>query len=96
MLALLDAQPEFTTPIWDYLAALVDEERVADGRAMLRQHRALLDGLATQYGVDVETIVAVWGVESDYGRVTGKRPLLVSLATLACAGRRRGFFSATN
>ncbi|HEY9255740.1 MAG TPA: lytic murein transglycosylase [Stenotrophomonas sp.] len=92
VLALLDAQPEFTTPIWDYLAALVDEERVADGRAMLRQHRALLDGLATQYGVDAETIVAVWGVESDYGRVTGKRPLLVSLATLACAGRRQAFF----
>lgn len=92
VLALLDAQPEFTTPIWDYLAALVDEERVADGGAMLRQHRALLDGLATQYGVDAETIVAVWGVESDYGRVTGKRPLLVSLATLSCQGRRQAFF----
>jgi len=92
VLALLDAQPEFTTPIWDYLAALVDDERVADGRAMLVQHRALLDALATQYGVDAETVVAVWGVESDYGRVTGKRPLLVSLATLSCEGRRQGFF----
>ena len=92
VLALLDAQPEFTTPIWDYLAALVDDERVADGRAMLAQHRALVDGLAAQYGVDAETIVAVWGVESDYGRVTGKRPLLVSLATLSCDGRRQAFF----
>src|SRR5690606_32856058 len=35
VLELLDAQPEFTTPIWDYLAGLVDEERVADGKAML-------------------------------------------------------------
>ena len=42
VLPLLDAQPEFTTPIWDYLAALVDEQRIADGRAMLATHRELL------------------------------------------------------
>ena len=92
VLPLLDAQPEFTTPIWDYLAALVDDERVADGRAMLSRHRELLDRIAGEYGVDAETIVAVWGVESDYGRVSGKRPLLVSLATLSCEGRRQPFF----
>ena len=92
VLPLLDAQPEFTTPVWDYLAALVDEQRIADGRAMLASHRDLLDRIATQYGVDPVTVVAVWGVESDYGRVTGKRPLLQSLATLACNGRRQPFF----
>jgi len=92
VLALLDAQPEFTTPIWDYLAGLVDDERVADGRAMLVQHRDELARISAQYGVDAETIVAVWGVESDYGRVAGKRPLLVSLATLSCEGRRQPFF----
>ncbi len=85
MLGLLDAQPEFTTPIWDYLAALVDRQRVDDGRVLLQQHRALLDRVSAQYGVDPATIVAVWGVESDYGRVFGKRPLLQSLATLSCA-----------
>ncbi len=92
VLPLLDAQPEFTTPIWDYLAALVDEQRIADGRALLATHRELLAGIARQYGVDAETVVAVWGVESDYGRVFGKRPLLSSLATLACNGRRQPFF----
>lgn len=92
VLALLDAQPEFTTPIWDYLAALVDRQRVDDGRAMLVQHHELLARVSTQYGVDPATIVAVWGVESDYGRVFGKRPLLQSLATLSCAGRRQPFF----
>ena len=92
VLPLLDAQPEFTTPIWDYLAALVDRQRVDDGRAMLQQHRDLLQRVSTQYGVDPVTIVAVWGVESDYGRVYGKRPLLQSLATLSCAGRRQPFF----
>jgi len=92
VLELLDAQPEFSTPIWDYLAALVDEQRVDDGRAMLAQHRALLQQVSAEYGVDPATIVAVWGVESDYGRVFGKRPLLQSLSTLSCAGRRQSFF----
>ena len=92
VLELLDAQPEFTTPIWDYLAGLVDEQRVADGRAMLETHRDLLSKVSAQYGVDPETVVAVWGVESDYGRVSGKRPLLQSLSMLACAGRRQDFF----
>ncbi|MCL7714876.1 lytic murein transglycosylase [Stenotrophomonas mori] len=92
VLSLLDAQPEFKTPIWDYLAALVDTQRVDDGRARLAAHRPLLDGIAAQYGVDPFTVVAVWGVESDYGRITGKRPLLQSLATLACNGRRQAFF----
>jgi lytic murein transglycosylase len=92
VLGLLDAQPEFTTPIWDYLAALVDRQRVDDGRVLLLQHRDLLERVSAQYGVDPATIVAVWGVESDYGRVFGKRPLLQSLATLSCAGRRQAFF----
>lgn len=92
VLPLLDSQPEFTTPLWDYLAGLVDDQRVADGRARLAEHRALLDRVAAQYGVDAETVVAVWGVESDYGHISGKRPLRVSLATLACNGRRQPFF----
>jgi glucose-6-phosphate 1-epimerase len=92
VLPLLDAQPEFKTPIWDYLAGLVDDERVADGQARLREHADLLAGLETRYGVDPATVVAVWGVESDFGRITGTRPLRVSLATLACAGRRQEFF----
>ncbi len=92
VLELLDAQPEFTTPIWDYLAALVDTRRIRDGQAMLAAHRPLLARVATQYGVDAETVVAVWGVESDYGKTFGKRPLLQSLGTLSCFGRRQQFF----
>ncbi len=92
VLPLLNAQPEFTTPLWDYLAGLVDQQRVDDGKALLAEHRELLARVAAQYGVDAETVVAVWGVESDYGRVFGKRPLLVSLSTLACNGRRQPFF----
>lgn len=92
VLDLLDAQPEFTTPLWDYLAALVDDQRVADGQAMLATHAELLGRVSQAYGVDPATVVAVWGVESDYGRVFGKRSLLVSLSTLSCFGRRQAFF----
>lgn len=88
----LDAQPEFVTPIWDYLAALVDDERVADGRAMLAEWAPVLARVEAEYGVDAATVVAVWGVESNYGRNFGNRPLLTSLSTLSCFGRRQSFF----
>ncbi|WP_267122866.1 lytic murein transglycosylase, partial [Xanthomonas sacchari] len=80
---------EFTTPIWEYLCGLVARQRIDDGRAMLARNRDLLAQVAQQYGVAPETVVAVWGVESDYGRISGKRPLLVSLLTLSCEGRRQ-------
>ncbi len=88
----LDNQPEFTTPVWDYLAGLVDEDRIRDGRARLRDYAAPLASAEKLYGVDRATIVAVWGVESDYGRSIGKRPLAQSLATLSCEGRRQAYF----
>ncbi|PSC04874.1 lytic murein transglycosylase [Alsobacter soli] len=88
----LNDQPEFKTPIWDYLSALVDDERIADGRAMLRQWSQALSVAESRYGVDRHVIVAVWGVESDFGRAIGKRPLVQSLATLSCYGRRQGYF----
>jgi lytic murein transglycosylase len=92
VLDLLDAQPEFKTPIWDYMAALVDDERVADGRAGMARWQSDLDRAASRYGVDAATIAAVWGVESNYGRTLGGRPLLTSLSTLSCFGRRQAYF----
>lgn len=92
VLKLLDSQPEFKTPIWDYLSGLVDAERVEDGQAMLRQHADTLAAVEAKYGVDPATVVAVWGVESDFGKTFGKRPLLNSLTTLSCMGRRQPFF----
>ncbi len=92
VLGFLDAQPEFVTPIWDYLAGLVDDERIADGRAMLERHGETLAAVEIAYGVDRATVAAVWGVESNYGRTLGSRPLLTSLATLSCFGRRQNYF----
>jgi lytic murein transglycosylase len=92
ILDLQQQQPEFKTPIWDYLAALVDDQRIADGRAMLSQWRSTLDAVEARFGVDRHVVVAVWGVESDFGKSIGKRPLVQSLATLACYGERASYF----
>lgn len=85
-------QPEFRTAIWDYLAGLVDQERVDDGRAKLKEWSKLLDDAEQKYGVDRNVIVAVWGVESNYGRIQGKREIVRSLTTLICADKRQAFF----
>jgi lytic murein transglycosylase len=87
--SFMDKQPEFTTPVWDYVAGLVDEERVDEGRLMLRQHASALGAAQSRYGVDPATVVSVWGVESDFGKSFGKRPVVQSLATLACEAPRR-------
>ena len=86
-------QPEFRTAIWDYLAGLVDQERVDDGRARLKQWQRELAQIEQQYGVDRHVIVAVWGVESNFGRIQGRRELVRSLVTLVCANKRKPFFT---
>ena len=88
----LNYQPEFSTPIWDYLSGLVDEERVQLGQQKLAQHREVLNRVAASYGVPAETVVAVWGVESNFGQISGSYPLLQALGTLSCEGRRQSFF----
>ncbi|SEK94565.1 lytic murein transglycosylase [Bosea lupini] len=89
----MNNQPEFKTPIWDYLGTLVDDEKVAEGRSMMRQHASTLAAAEQRFGVDRHTIAAVWGVESDFGKARGKMPLVQALSTGAClAPRRNAFF----
>ena len=88
----LNFQPEFRTAIWDYLAGLVDEERVAEGQALLAKHAETLRRVEQRYGVDPATVVAVWGVESNFGQTFGKYPLMQALGTLSCFGRRQSYF----
>jgi lytic murein transglycosylase len=92
VLEKLNYQPEFSTPIWDYLSGLVDDERVQQGQQKIAQYREVLNRASQVYGVPVETIVAVWGVESNYGDISGKYPLLEALGTLSCEGRRQSYF----
>jgi lytic murein transglycosylase len=85
-------QPEFKTPIWDYVAGLVDEERVADGRAAMAKEARALARAEETYGVSRYMLTAIWGVESNFGADMGKRPLVQSLSTLVCFGERANYF----
>lgn len=86
------SQPEYQTPIWDYLAFLVDKERIADGRKMLERHARVLERVEKTYGIDRHIVVAVWGVESDYGQFRGDFHVPHALANVACTGRRASYF----
>ncbi len=92
VLRLSQVQPEFDIPIWDYMAYLVDEQRVADGRAMMQRHAGVLAAAERRFGVDRHVIAAIWGVESDYGRDQGEHFLPHAFATLVCAGSGRANF----
>ncbi|WP_082503704.1 lytic murein transglycosylase [Methylobacterium sp. Leaf117] len=82
-------QSEFVTPIWSYLDAAVTEAHIAEGQRKLADWAATFAAIEARYGVDRFTLAAFWGVESTYGRVLDNpgivRPVLRSLATLACA-----------
>lgn len=92
VLGQLNAQPEFRLPIWDYVAVMADSERVADGQRLMQQHNDIFTSVSRQYGVDAETVAAVWGIESNFGRGIGTFSVLRSLATLSCVGRRQAYF----
>ena len=85
-------QPEFKTPIWDYVEGLVDEERVADGKAAMAENARALARAEETYGVSRYMLAAIWGVESNFGAEMGNRPLVQSLSTLACMGARPAYF----
>jgi membrane-bound lytic murein transglycosylase B len=82
------AQPEFTRSIWDYLDTAVSAQRVRRGQDKLLEVRAAADAAAERYGVPAETIVAIWGMESNYGSNYGNIPTIDALATLGFEGRR--------
>src|SRR5690242_11459064 len=89
---LLDNQPEFTKSFWDYLDLLVSDERVEQGKAILQKYAKNFDAVEKAFGVDRYTLTAFWGVETLYGTKIGDRPVLRSLATLSCIGRRQTYF----
>lgn len=86
-------QPESVTPIWDYMAFLVDAERIETGLAMLRTHDRTLRSVEKAYGIDRFTIAALWGIESNYGQNRGDFFIPHALANVACAGRKTKFFT---
>jgi membrane-bound lytic murein transglycosylase B len=92
IMELLDRQPEFSRPVWEYLETLVNDRRIANGREMLAKYASAFDAMERSFGVDRYVVAAIWGVESNFGSNMGDRSVLRSTATLACIGRRQNYF----
>ena len=85
-------QAELTIGFERYFAARVNAAVIRRGREMARQHQRLLVRLERTYGVPRRIVLAIWGLESRYGRNTGRTPVFRALATLAWEPRRATFF----
>ena len=85
-------QPESTMTFTQYIERVVPAARVATGRKKLAENRKLLAEVAARYGVQPRFVVALWGIETDFGRLTGGYPVVHAVATLAYDGRRSAYF----
>jgi membrane-bound lytic murein transglycosylase B len=94
VLDLDQTQPETIVSFDTYVSRTVTPERVERGREEMQQYAVLLNTISQRYGVLPQIIVALWGIESSFGRTTGHYEIVDSLATLAYQGRRADFFRA--
>ncbi len=85
-------QPEGSMTFAQYYDRVINEQRIKQGRYEYRKHRDALEVAAKKYGVPAHYIVALWGIETNYGGNTGGFKVIPALATLAHDGRRSDFF----
>jgi membrane-bound lytic murein transglycosylase B len=85
-------QPEFVLDLAAYLKRRLTKQTVRTAQQMYTKHRTLLHRVADQYGVSPRVLVSVWGIESNFGRFSGVRPTISTLATLAYDQRRSALF----
>src|SRR5262245_5276513 len=84
-------QPEYVKPVGEYVDRVVSDKRIATGKQLLVQYKDLLDSLEKRYGVDRSILIAIWGVESNYGTQPGDMNVIRSLATLAYYNTKAAF-----
>ncbi|HYN38841.1 MAG TPA: lytic murein transglycosylase [Rhodospirillales bacterium] len=85
-------QPELTQTFWRYTDARITDARIAQGQTYLDAYAPLLSQVYARWGVPPPVLVALWGLESDFGRIQGDFEVVSSVATLAYDSRRSGFF----
>jgi membrane-bound lytic murein transglycosylase B len=91
VLRLAERQPEFELSARQYLARLVTSKRLAAGKAAFHANARLLAAIERRYGVNRFVLLAIWGIETNYGVEQGSKNVIRSLATLAASGKRTGF-----
>ena len=85
-------QPEFTITYAQYIKRVVTDDKVKRARKHFAENRKALLDVSARYGVQPQYIVALWGIETDFGRVTGGYSVVSALATLGYDGRRSAYF----
>ena len=85
-------QPEFKLSFEDYLNRVVSNKRVSKGKKLLEENKIVLNQVSVSLGVQPRFIIALWGIETDFGRLTGGFKVIDALATLAFDGRRSEYF----
>jgi membrane-bound lytic murein transglycosylase B len=87
------SQPEAVLTTDQYVQRRLTRAFVGTAATKAREHRAVVAPIAKKYGIASSVILAIWGMESNFGRFTGTRPIIQALATLAWEGRRRTLFT---
>ncbi len=85
-------QPEKKITFAQYKKNIVNQQRIDKGRQLMRQNARVLKAIEQAYGVQPQYIVALWGIETNFGGNTGGFKIVPALATLAWEGRRAEFF----
>jgi len=86
------AQPEFKLTLDTYIPRAVPDWKIGQARAAYKKHYSLLHKIGKEYGVQPRFIVALWGIETNFGKLTGRHYIISSLTTMAYQGRREALF----
>lgn len=86
------SQPEFTLTLGEYFSRVISKSRVERGRQLYKLNHSVLKEIGEKFGIQPRYIVALWGIESDFGRLTGGFMVVPALVTLAYDGRRSAYF----
>lgn len=86
-------QPEFAQTFPGYFSKRVTPWRIKKGQSLLQKHKTLLTQLTKEYGIPAQYLISFWGLETNFGTIKGKMPIIDSLTTLACDPRRSEFFT---
>ena len=92
IVALDRKQPEFFEKTYEYLDKRVDEKRIQAAKNLLNENSALLEKVNTKFKVDKEILVALWGIETNFGVNKGKVDIISALSTLSFDTRRPEYF----
>ena len=86
------SQPEFKLTLDQYLARVVTSSRIKKANGKYKKNKKILKVISKHYGVQARFLVSLWGIETDFGRLTGGFPVVSALSTLAFEGRRHEYF----